>query len=340
MKQRIYYLDVVRCLACMMVVLMHAPYPQSGMSGIFVVPISLATAPCIGLFFMVSGALLLPTKENGVSFVKKRLAKVACPIVIWTLVAIILRFFINGEQSFTELLISLASIPFHVEGHGVMWFMYVLVGMYLIAPIISPWLERVGKRDLQFYLGIWAVAMSYPILKLFLRVDETETGVLYYFSGYIGYFLLGYYLHKYGSGKTTAALAYLPIPFVLLGICKYLEYEVDFYSTFWYLSILIALMCWSWFSIIKNAKERVASFNSKVLSAITHFSNYSFGIYLMHIFVMRNGIWPLFDKLSIKGMGSLVLSFFGTLLVSYFITWIISLLPFGDYIIGFKQKRK
>lgn len=96
MKQRIYYLDVIRCLACLMVVFMHAPYPNSGMSGVLVVPISLAIAPCIGLFFMVSGALLLPTKDKGITFVKKRLAKVACPILVWTLVAMIIKGFING----------------------------------------------------------------------------------------------------------------------------------------------------------------------------------------------------------------------------------------------------
>ena len=54
-----------------MVILMHAPYPHSGLSGLAVVPISLFTAPCIGLFFMVSGALLLPAKENSIDFMKK-----------------------------------------------------------------------------------------------------------------------------------------------------------------------------------------------------------------------------------------------------------------------------
>lgn len=339
MKQRIYYLDVIRCLACLMVVLMHAPYPNSGMSGLFVTPISLATAPCIGLFFMVSGALLLPTKDNGLSFIKKRLAKVAYPILVWTLVAMVINGFTKGWPSLIDLIKSLASMPFCVEGHGVMWFMYVLVGMYLIAPIISPWLERAEKCDLQFYLGIWTVAMSYPILKLFLRVNETETGVLYYFSGYVGYFLLGYYLHKFGTSKTRAALAYLPVPFALLGITKYFNYEVDFYSVFWYLSILIVLMCWSWFTVIKNAEQQIASLNPKLLSAITHFSSCSFGIYLIHIFVMRNGIWPLFDRFGIGGVISLLISFLGTLLVSYCLTWIISFLPFGDYIIGYKKKR-
>lgn len=339
MKQRIYYLDVVRCLACLMVVLMHAPYPRSGMSGLVVVPISLATAPCIGLFFMVSGALLLPTKDNGITFVKKRLAKVTSPILVWTFVAMVINGFTNGWPSCYELFRSLASIPFHVEGHGVMWFMYVLVGMYLIAPIISPWLERAEQRDLQFYLGIWAITMVYPVLKLFLRIDESVTGVLYYFSGYIGYFLFGYYLRKYGRSSTWIALAYLPVPFVLLGICKFSGYEVDFYSVFWYLSFLIASMCWSWFTIIKNAENRISALSPKMLQIIVHFSNCSFGIYLMHIFIMRVGLWQLFDKYHVGGGISLAISFFGTLAISYALSALISYLPFGDWIIGYKRKR-
>lgn len=42
-KRRIYYLDFLRCLACLMVVLQHAPVPGGGLSGMVVVPISLAS---------------------------------------------------------------------------------------------------------------------------------------------------------------------------------------------------------------------------------------------------------------------------------------------------------
>ena len=60
-KQRVFYLDLIRVVACMMVVLMHAPMPTKNAVGIFSVGISYFTMPCIGLFFAVSGALLLPT---------------------------------------------------------------------------------------------------------------------------------------------------------------------------------------------------------------------------------------------------------------------------------------
>lgn len=60
MKQRDLSLDIIRLLACAMVVVMHSPIPTDSANGIILSTISYLTTPCIGLFFMVSGALLLP----------------------------------------------------------------------------------------------------------------------------------------------------------------------------------------------------------------------------------------------------------------------------------------
>lgn len=60
MKQRDLSLDIIRILACALVVMMHSPIPSDNADGLILSSISYFTAPCIGLFFMVSGALLLP----------------------------------------------------------------------------------------------------------------------------------------------------------------------------------------------------------------------------------------------------------------------------------------
>ena len=55
-SNRIISLDVIRVLACLMVVLMHSPMPtqQSGLIGLMSSSVSYFTTQCIGLFFMVS----------------------------------------------------------------------------------------------------------------------------------------------------------------------------------------------------------------------------------------------------------------------------------------------
>ena len=75
MRQRDLSLDIIRVVACVFVVAMHSPMPSDNANGVFLVALSYFTAPCIGLFFMVSGALLLPVKEEYPTFLKKDSAR-------------------------------------------------------------------------------------------------------------------------------------------------------------------------------------------------------------------------------------------------------------------------
>ena len=66
MKQREISLDLMRIIACVMVVLMHSTIPTENANGLLLSSLSYFTAPCIGLFFMVSGALLLPPPKKNI----------------------------------------------------------------------------------------------------------------------------------------------------------------------------------------------------------------------------------------------------------------------------------
>ena len=118
MKERNYQLDLLRTIACLMVVLMHSPNPRSGLGSMECVGISLFTVPCIGLFFMVSGALLLPVRMSYFDFLKRRLGKVLIPTLFFTLFYIAIAM-CYGELSVSSLVSVLCSIPFSAQGHGV-----------------------------------------------------------------------------------------------------------------------------------------------------------------------------------------------------------------------------
>lgn len=86
-QQRTIYLDVLRVIACLMVIVMHAPMPGdlATQHGPFLVACSYVTAPCVPLFFMVSGALLLPYKDGtAVEYLKKRIGKIIGPTVFFS----------------------------------------------------------------------------------------------------------------------------------------------------------------------------------------------------------------------------------------------------------------
>lgn len=131
-KERIYALDWIRLLACLMVIFMHAPLPSDGANGVFLLANSYFTAPCIGLFFMVSGALLLPVKMPTKVFLQKRFLKVCIPTFIWSIFYLLLSW--NSAERFVQ---HVLSIPFSAQGTGILWFMYTLMGLYLLAPILS-----------------------------------------------------------------------------------------------------------------------------------------------------------------------------------------------------------
>lgn len=292
MKERDYRLDLLRTLACLMVILMHSPNPKSGLGSLECVGISLFTVPCIGLFFMVSGALLLPVKTDYFDFLKRRLGRVVMPTLLFTLlyIAVGIGF---GEKDVVSLPKTLLSIPFSTQGHGVLWFMYTLIGMYLVAPVLTPFLERAFRGELQFILLLWGVCMCWPLLQLVVDVNTTETGMLHVFGGYTGYFVLGYYLKRYSFHIPIWGLLFmLCFPFAAYGFIKYQGWEVDFYSVFWYLSIFCVMMCVAWWQMVMYYVP-VNKLGQKVKALLEDFSNCSFGIYLIHTFVMRRGIWNL-----------------------------------------------
>lgn len=337
MKNRILYLDFIRIVACVMIIAMHAPIPDTGLNAYLLSADSLLTAPGIGLFIMVSGALLLPVNMSTGQFLKKRFSKIVGPTVFWTFFYFVLAPYTdtvdqgNGVMSFL-------SIPFTPQFNSVLWFMYMLSGLYLLAPILSAWLNQASKRQVEFYLFLWGITMCYPLIRNYANVNEGHSGILYYFGGYAGYFLLGYYLKKYGCVSVYKSLLLLLVPLAIATITKLLTISIDFYDLFWYLSIFVAMMSIAWFSLLKKID---VTFNA---SSIIHrfvilASNCCFGIYLIHIFVMRSFLWSCFFLQNMGNIIQIILTTILTFTSSFIIIWLISYLPGAEYIIGFRNRK-
>lgn len=248
-------LDILRIIACLMVIGSHSPMPRTDANGIFLSTLSYATVPSIGLFFMVSGALLLPVRTNTVSFLKKRLGKILIPTLLWSIFYICCDAIISEEN--TDWLRTICSIPFSAQGNPVLWFMYALAGIYLIAPILSKWLVSANRKEIQIYLGLWGISLCYPLLSTFINPDRGNTGILYYFTGYAGYFLLGYYMKQYhDSFCWKIMLPALSIAVLSPVICKLNRLEINFYDLFWNLSVFVAIQCICWYKAIRKLSHR------------------------------------------------------------------------------------
>lgn len=280
---------------------------------------------------MVSGTLLLPVKVDMFTFLRHRFAKIFFPLLFWT--AVYMAVGLYYSESEINIIRTICSIPFSTQGHSVLWFMYTLAGLYLLAPIISGWLCNATKKEVEFALLLWAVTLCYPLLEYIVYLNSGNSGILYYFTGYAGYFVLGYYLNKWPGAFKSRLL--IPLVFVSLAVpaaCKLLNLEVDFYHLFWYLSIFVAVMAVAIWEFIARYCNRLHLFS---------ISRYTFGIYLCHILVMRFFLWkvPLIYGIGNYFLRTIVIAI-ATFAISLLLCALIGKLPYGDYIIGDSTSRR
>lgn len=205
---RIVWLDVIRCVAMIMVIGVHCIDPFYISPTMRAIPEYTHWAaiygsllrPSVPLFVMMTGLLLLPVKKQPLGkFYKKRIYRVLFPFLIWSVLysmfpwvtgvlglpkEIIGDFFCYTQgqesQSLIDPLKDVAMIPFnfsHKENH--MWYIYLLIGLYLYMPFFSAWIENADRKTKRAFLLIWIISLFIPYLK------EYVANCLFERSGYV-----------------------------------------------------------------------------------------------------------------------------------------------------------
>lgn len=113
---------------------------------------------CVPIFVMASAYLLVPIKTDTFTFFKKRAARILCPFIFFLLLyASLPAAWGLFEWSDVPGQMAHVLLNFHPSGSH-LWFIYMLIGLYLLMPMISPWLERDApdaKRN-----SIWVYGFS------------------------------------------------------------------------------------------------------------------------------------------------------------------------------------
>ena len=78
----------------------------------------------------------------------------------------------------------------------------MLLGIYLVAPVLSPWVESASRRSMERFLALWAISLTIPYIHLVFpeiwgEAFWNSTPMLYYFTGYIGYAVAGAYIKRF-----------------------------------------------------------------------------------------------------------------------------------------------
>src|SRR3954468_8728377 len=213
---RNYSLDVLRVLAIYMVIQIHTGEfyyiakdgtVLQGINAYWVGWYNSLFRSCVPLFIMISGFFLFPVKDVN-AFYRKRLSRVVIPFVIWCMLYAFYQFFL-GQVNLETAFINILKIPVNFGTEiGHLWYVYMLIGLYLFAPVISPWIESASEKNIRLYLVLWAIAMTIPYLHIIFPelLGEgywNKTPLLYYFSGFMGYAVLAYYIKRFFYSYST-----------------------------------------------------------------------------------------------------------------------------------------
>lgn len=376
-QERIVWIDWMRVMACFMVMVVHSTEPfYLGGEGSLILSESNAywaaffdsvVRCCVPLFVIASSYLLFPLKQSASEFARRRAARILIPFILWS---------VFYACYWGDPISNLKDLIFNFNySAGHLWFVYMLVGLYMLMPLLSPWAERVQKKELTAYIGLWFFTTWIPLIRdwasaepfamtygptgiprqalypLWGEASWNTYGTFYYFSGFIGYLLLGLWLRKFGKEISFAKSMAYGIPSFLVGFSiviggflrrvfemadgqfpvGHLINDAVWWETTWCNDTPgVVLMTVGLTLIMKNISDSGAFYRSILLPV----SKASYGMYLSHMVVLA-----VFASLYAELIPSTPLIILATV-VSTFITVavcavIIQRIPvIGKYIMG------
>lgn len=242
----------------------------------------------VPFFFLTGGYLLLSKNEDLWAFFRKRATRIVVPFLVWSIL-----YDIQNSRPFAEagltfdalagMVVRILSIP--REAH--LWFFYSLIGLYLVTPMLRVFVSNAKESELRYFIALWFAVK--PILLLVEGFTPIRIGFeVYYAAGYLGYFLLGYYLSRM---EITARL--LRLAFFVF-VPSYLFTFAVFYFDLPpahnesvlrdYPSLNIVLMSLGAFILVRYLADKVPASWIRLSSKA---SPVVFGIYLIHPMLLR-----------------------------------------------------
>lgn len=290
-QSRIIYFDNLRIMATFAVIILHASAPILYKLG-SVADVTWWTGNtydslmrwCVPVFFMISGALLLKPGqvESPATFLKKRASKVAIPFIAWSIFYLIVQ--LNREEIVNDPFTIIHTF-FAGKIYYHLWFLYIIIGLYLMVPMLKVYFSAASRRNIEYYLLLWLIVTSgFSLLEKF-------GGIIIYTNvqmatGYIGYFLIGYYLHHYELHKLIRIFIYLLAIVASIVIIKgtYIMTIISdgvFNGYFYhYLNLPVVVLSIAVFIFFKHVKFDLSKFTFFSL-----INRASLGIYLLHPYI-------------------------------------------------------
>lgn len=303
-KPRTYYLDYLRIFATFAVIVIHvcaqnwySVTPDSEYFNMFNI-FNSAVRWCVPVFVMISGALFLdndkPLKTS--TIYSKYILRLVIAFLFWS--AIYAWYTCSITKTYDNY------FYLFIEGSFYMWYLIMIIGLYILIPLLREITK--SKKATEYFIVIGTIfTIIIPRIMSFLnilkieKIAKLQTSVqailndmnFHFTLGYVLYFVLGYYLAKYGMPKLMRYFSYFlgPLSYIATVILtakntdrigKASEYFLD------YMSINVFLMSIFVFVFAKYVLSKLTP--KKTMSKfILALSKYSFGVYLVHILVLN-----------------------------------------------------
>jgi surface polysaccharide O-acyltransferase-like enzyme len=296
--------DLIRTVAIILVILLHAaiePTPDINIMSPQGVQLwwtsniydSIARS-AVPLFVMLTGALLLqPNKvdEPLRVFFKKRWNRIGIPVIFWGAILFIWDFLVRGQSlSVVSILQGIFAGPYvHF------WYVYILIGLYLITPLLRVVVAHADWRIIRYFLLVWFIGTGIvPLVTLYANLSSQTIWFknnVFLLTGLIGYFILGAYVVKLRFRSSILYLGLiLSTVWTILGTFFLVGTLGESYSQFFLdassFSVIIAsvTMFLILAAIPNQTIEKRFPTGNKILKVI---SQNTLPIYLFHIIILE-----------------------------------------------------
>ncbi len=335
-RKRIAWLDYARSIAIVCVCICHSTEifyhgvligESDVTNALWFLLNSLYTFGRIGvpLFLMLTGALMLGKDIAPNVFYKKYFFPLLITTEIWIIINTIFTCLIN---SCSINLKTLAKQILFFENPYLqhMWYMPMILGIYVVLPVLSTIVKNNRLSDLIFpILFTFCVFFFIPTINAVANKNYNTVLDISFFGGIYGlYVILGYYIYNINI-KIKINLKRLTFIFVVAFlISSFIQYFLHINKMFtisflWYSSPFILIMSTVLFVFLKNIdinSEKINSISKKL-------SQKSFGIYLTHNIILTLIQKYIFGSLYFNNVSiifKIILLFISSLLFSYLIT--------------------
>lgn len=313
-RPSIFYIDLLRFLAAIAVVVIHVLGPFRFLYGEVSDSDWLAAAGynsisrwAVPIFMMISGALLLSDSRpfDSQRYVTRRLGKVLIPFIAWTVIYAV----VGGFEGLETMVGSFIDISWNAEQAGKLilesnnepvwyhlWFFYDFIPLYFVIPFLAIALKSLSSEHIKLLLAAWWMLTLMHWLKV-------ETPLRQNIVLYSGYLVFGWYLFNRDNRPQLKYWVVAGVGCLLLNVLgsAYLSFLSGKYSTFFmgYKSLNTVLIAGMLFVIAQSYAERI---QGRLRSVISVISKYSLGIYLVHPLLLipirhlDNGVYSFFGS--------------------------------------------